>query len=201
MAITTTRTVSDSTSYVAFDRDAAIALALAGNVGNATVVPRISAWPELVNYTNNNGVVGDPQYIWDSTTSDGQSRGFAARSNAFSGFSNYVISLTTFCDNAHSVRIDIYELPEADPILLETLTPPVLIDGNMDPITGLTEVQPYNWQSVRIYTIASSTLSTNNPHIMIFSFTGVNYNVSSAGAPNPAGIVFSVDIVAIPSPV
>ena len=192
--------VSSSNVYVANDRDTAIALAVSGAPGNkATVIPRYALWPQLIKYSNDNGLFPtiNPRYIWDSTTSDGQSRGFAARSGGISNANPLTINvnLCVFSDNAHVARVDVYNFSPPTPVLVQTLTPPVLLDGNMDPIVGLIETPPYNWQDIRVYKNSSSNpLPPGAIYVVVVSFTAVNYILNPLGSENPAGLSFVANV-------
>lgn len=74
------------------------------------------------------------------------------------------LNLTVFTDNAHEAVIELYNLDLPKPALVTSLnpTPLPLNSGSMDPVTGFTEVQPYNWQTVRFFTNYTSTLPTSN---------------------------------------
>lgn len=194
--------ISSADTYVAADQTAAIALAVSsGPTDKATVIPRYPLWSSLTKYANDNGPFPTqvPQYIWDSTTTDGQVRAFAARSEMFfSGGDPVAISvcLTVFADNAHIARIDIYDFNVPSATLVETLTPPILVDGSMDANAGLTEVIPYNWQDLRVYSAQSSVLPGDGVYAVVVSFTVVNYlGFQPPMSPgNPAVLMFYSNI-------
>jgi hypothetical protein len=195
------RIVSDSNIVVASDRDTAVSLLLAGEAGNVTIVPPNPLWPSLNEYNNDNSPLGptaEPQYIWDSTTSDGQSRGFAGKGLGLDVIVpiQLLVTLTVFTDNAHEAQIDIFDISGPNPVLAETITPTPqkLLDGNLDPVTGTTTdvSHPFNWQKIRYYSNFSSILPAS-AYQMVVSFRVVNYNISPPGAPNPAALAFVSD--------
>ena len=126
-------------------------------------------------------------------------RAFAAFSGGVGSAESSVsldVSLTVFADNAHVARLDVYDLSGQNPAFITTLTPPVLTDGSMDANTGLVEILPYNWQSIRIYNISSDPLPAGGIYGILASFTVVNYF-----GPNPpftpgnlAGLMFYANI-------
>ncbi|SYX83437.1 hypothetical protein [Paenibacillus alvei] len=194
------RTASNQNVFVAPDRATAVSLALNagfGALGNVTIVGQIPVWPKLNRYINDNFLAGEPEYIWDSSISDGQSRGFAVVCESFQSTNaiQLLTSLTVFTDNAHEAAIEIYDTGFPIPTLVDSISPyPFpLTDGNMDPVTGYTEVQPYNWQTIRYFSGFSSTLAINTSYRLVVSFRAVNYNVIPPFAANPAGLAFVLD--------
>jgi len=196
------RTVSNQNVFVAPDRATAVGLALdagLGAPGNGTIVDQIPVvWPKLSSYINDDVFLPDePEYLWDSSISDGQSRGFAVVCDSFNHtFPVQVLtSLTVFTDNAHEAVIEIYNTVDPIPALVASISPypPPLIDGNMDPVKGYTEVQPYNWQTIRYFSNFSPLLPQNNNYSVVVSFRAVNYNVFPPFSANPAGLAFVLD--------
>lgn len=193
---------SDAFTYVAPDQPTAINLAVTGAIGNrATVISRYPVWPNITKYSNDNSpfINVTPKYIWDSTTTDNQVRGFAAFSGGVGSEVNALtldVSLTVFADNAHFARLDVYNVAGDSPVYITTLTPPVLTDGNMDPITGLVEIVPYNWQNIRIYNMTSPPLPAGGIYAILASFTVTNYfGFNPPITPgNPAGLMFYANI-------
>lgn len=191
--------VSDEFTYIAGDQLTAIDLAINNDPGNkATVLPTFVGWPSIMPYSNYSN--NKPSFIWDSVTTDSQSRGFAKMSGSFKHdeFSTQAILwMAVFTDNAHVARVDVYNTEDsANPIYVETISPVVLQDGSMDPNTGLTEVQPYNWQTVRVFQGASSLLQSNTFHSIVVSFTAVNYTGATPPATpgNVAGLMFYAQV-------
>lgn len=189
---------SGANTFIAADQLTAINLAVTNAPGNkATVIPHYPVWPSITKYVNDNGPFPTilPQYIWDSTTTDNQVRAFAARSGALGSLSSQVrmsVNLTVFSDNAHIARIDVYDFSGPSLTFVETITPPVLMDGSLDANTSLIETLPYNWQNIRIYHEQSSLLPAAGQYGIIVSFTAVNYlGFSPPITPgNPAGLMF-----------
>lgn len=190
--------VSDAQTYIAADQLTAINLAINNAPGNrATVIPRYPVWPSITKYVNDNSVFNNvfPEYIWDSTTMDNQVRAFAARGGAVGTESETItlsVSLTVFADNAHIARVDVYDFNGIVPVFVETITPPVLVDGSLDANTGLIETLPLNWQNIRIYNNQSSALPGDGLYGIIVSFTAVNYlgPFPPVTPGNPAGLMF-----------
>lgn len=195
------RLVSDTSTNVANSREAAVLLALSNEPGNATIVPRSPLWPSLNRYTNDNTFNSSepqPDYIWDSTISNGQTRGFAkaylvAPTNTPA---EIIVNLSAFSDNAHEVFIEVYR--DNPFTLVKTLNPFLvpLEDGNMDPISGTTTdiSPPYNWQSIRYFSNVTPLLPpvAPNNYILVVSFRVINY--IPLGEPNPAGLAFVFDV-------
>lgn len=195
------RMVSDNDVIVAPDRATAVGLALSGGPPDpsATIISQFPTWPKLNNYTNDNGLgipPPEPQFIWDSSVSDGQSRGFATILSNFSfGSPTFaIINLVVFTDNAHEAVIEVYNRDTQSVEFTLTPAPLPLIDGNMDPATGYTETQPYNWQTVRFYSNHTPTFPIGTSLALVLSFRVVNYNVIPPLAINPAGLAFIADL-------
>lgn len=205
MTVPVQRITSQSTNVVTGpNRGAAVASLTSGNPPNAVNVTNAwPGWPNLKQYTNGNptAFVGtpDPQQIWTANTFDpGQGRGFATRSVDIpltpGAQDEFIIMMTVFADNAHFARIDA-TTSTFGAIQISNIAQD-LFDGSMDPNSSLTTdtVAPYNWQSVRHYSVLATTnpLAEQESIVFIFSFEVMNY--VNSGGPNPAGISFIIDI-------
>ena len=194
------RLVSNGTSvFIAADRTAAVAAAISGSGTLATVVPRYVAWPGLERLTNDNNSFfapfGEPQCIWDTTATDGQTRGFATASNPFTltGTSELAVSLAAFADNALEAQIDLVDAATSAIVSAPPLGV-LLTDGSMDPASGTTTDinPPFNWQNIRFYSVNSGAIPAGTYKVVV-SFRGVNYNRAS-GTVNPAALAFVADV-------
>jgi hypothetical protein len=195
---------SPSNVFMAATRQVAVQNAIIGVGTNPVSVPRDKVWPTLQRYINDNaGFVTynpspaqDPEFIWDSSATDGQSLGFAVSSNeySFSTSINFDISVVAFADNAHNLQIDLVDATSNT--VISTLPLGLqLDDGSMDPATGVTVETtdfPYNWQNIRFYSISTGALPAGTYKIIV-SFTAVNYD-QFPGFPNPAAVAFVADI-------
>ncbi|GMA66299.1 hypothetical protein NZD89_28895 (plasmid) [Alicyclobacillus fastidiosus] len=196
------RLVSDKQTVVALDRATAIAQARGIQVLNdSTEVGRIvQQYPQLLPYQNDNSSLSTvaPSYIWDSITTTPQIRFFALGTTGFvlAAGNQLLVDLKVFCDNAHDVQIDIFDVTVGD--LFTTITPAGnLTDGNLDPNTGVTDDIPYNWLNILYYTntsIAVPDSRDGDTFQAVLSFQAVNYNISPPGTPNPAALAFVADI-------
>ncbi|MCR8842644.1 hypothetical protein NQ117_03030 [Paenibacillus sp. SC116] len=199
------RTVSsDSSTYVALDRASAIAQARAQSGVLATNVGReFAGWPILLPYVNDNSPAAPvfnqaPQFVWDSFTTTPQTRFFAAPQFGVLGLAtdeSMLFDLRVFCDNAHDVRIDLFDETAGD--LFATITPAAnLIDGSLDPNAGIANDVPYNWLNIRYYSNISPPTPperSGNEFSYVISFQVVNYNIIPP-VPNPAGLMFALDL-------
>ncbi|WCK53775.1 hypothetical protein PP175_21010 [Aneurinibacillus sp. Ricciae_BoGa-3] len=220
MAITPlTRLVSSGSAtpaprrtFVALDRPTAISLARAnqGEQAFALVAQADSVatdegrvfqgWPKLTPYRNDNSNFTkiEPAYVWDSYTTAGQMRFFAISSTTFQLLTGQqvLIDLWVFCDNAHDVQIDVFDLTQSD--TFTTISPPDnLSDGMLDPNTGTTDDVPFNWLNVQYYSNTSIPVpDTRNGDTfqVVLSFEAVNYNIDPPNAFNPAGLSFAADL-------
>jgi len=185
--------------YVAANRNTAVLGAISGAGQLATEEPQsFMWWPNLQKFVNDStpfGQTANPVYIWERVTSDGQSLGFAIASNPFTitATSQLEIHLTAFADNALEAQLDL--LDTATNTIVST--PPLgvlLTDGSMNPNTGVTveTSPPYNWQSIRYYSVATSPIPAGSYRVIV-SFQVMNYN-NFSGHPNPAGLSFVADI-------
>lgn len=194
------RTVSGNNVFVASDRAVAVYNLLSaspGSQGNATIINQVNVWPKLDSYLNDNTLPGapfTPSYIWDSTVSDGLSRGFAVECMrlGISSSIQIISNVSVFTDNAHEAVIEVYDVEGPTPVLVGPISPVPLVDGNMDPVTGIFEIQPYNWQTVRCFSTSSGILPASS-YSVILSFRVVNYNVFPPFSNNPAGLSFIAD--------
>ncbi|SYX83435.1 hypothetical protein [Paenibacillus alvei] len=118
---------SNVNTFVGLNRASAIAQARVHSGVKATDVGRVTPlWPRLLKYENDDAFVPlfpDPKYVWDSFTTTPQIRFFAQGfSNIFLNVDEQIfVSLTVFCDNAHDVKIDIFDETNGD--LFTTITP------------------------------------------------------------------------------
>jgi hypothetical protein len=184
-------------TYVASTRPAAIASARSNSGTAATDIGRVVQWPQILSYVNGNGTLtaAPPAYIWDSVTTAPQDLFFAISTFPFSFAVStgqaVIVELMVFCDNAHNVQIDIFDLTQGD--LFTTLTPAGgLTDGSLN--TGTVENPPFNWQTIRYYSNDSQTVpaARNGDTLeVVISFEAVNYSGSGV---NPAGLAFIADI-------
>lgn len=194
--------LSSANTYIAADQLTAINLAAAGGAGNkATVIPRYPLWPSLAKYVNDNGSFPEllPEYIWDSATTDNQTLAFAGLSGGVGSGGEPIrlsVNLNVFSDNAHIARIDVYDFSGGSVTYVETITPPLLTDGSMDPNAGLLESIPFDWQTIRFYNARSSSLSGEGIYGILVSFTVVNYSgfIPPVTPGNPAGLMFYADV-------
>jgi hypothetical protein len=192
-------------TFVALDRATAIAEAREDDGLLATNISRVTVWPELQPYTNDNSLMTllfptTPAYVWDSFTTTPQIRYFAVASTQFTLTTGeaLICILRVFCDNAHDARIDVFDLSDGD--LFRTMTPAAnLIDGSLDPNAGTADDVPFNWLNVRHFSSPTSLLDavppSRNGHSfqVVLSFEAVNYN-SPDPSLNPAGLAFVCDI-------
>ena len=188
-----------STVYITADRNSAVLAAISGIGQIATEQPQLYMWwPNLQKFANDNSPFGgtpNPVYIWDNTTSDGQTRGFALSSNPFilDTSSQLVINLNAFADNALEAQIDLVDAATNQIISAPPLGA-LLTDGSMNPSTGVTveTSPPYNWQSIRFYSVVTAPILPGSYKVIV-SFQVVNYS-NFSGSPNPAGLAFVADI-------
>lgn len=187
------------------NRESAIAQALDNSGNIATDIGRdFPNWPQLLSYVNDNSsfTTTSPSYVWDSFTTTPQTRFFgAAITTPLLGnveIYNYqlIVNLRVFCDNAHDVKIEVYNL---DGTLADTINPAAnLIDGSLDPNAGTADDVPFNWLNIRYYSNNSNNLPANASYKVVVSFKAVNYNINPPGSPNPAGLAFALDVYSIP---
>ncbi|MFB9279465.1 right-handed parallel beta-helix repeat-containing protein [Cohnella cellulosilytica] len=194
------RLVSNPSSvYITTDRNSAVLVAISGIGQVATEQPQLYMWwPNLQKFANDNSPFGgtpNPVYIWDNTTSDGQTRGFAISSNPFilDAASQLVINLNAFADNALEAQIDLVDAA-TNQIISAPPMGALLTDGSMNPNTGVTveTSPPYNWQSIRFYSVVTAPILPGSYKVIV-SFQVVNYS-NFSGYPNPAGLAFVADI-------
>lgn len=158
-------------------------------------------WDRIAPYTNAREFEGAtqppnltaPQFIWDSVTTDGEVRYFAMAA-PFSPvllYSGLLLAAYNFADNAHDFQASIYNAATKALVAQG----PILQDGNITtPAIGLTEVPPFNWQTVRSNTqFIASTLAPENTYYVVVSYTVLNY-LQIAGRENPATLSFIVDV-------
>lgn len=167
---------------------------------NTDVEIAMRTWNRLAPYTNATEFddlaipPGEevPQFVWDSATSDGETRYFAmaAEITPDFGLTGLLIAVTNFADNAHDYQVGIYDASKT--LLLQG---PVLLDGNTTtPSIGLTEPAPFNWQTMRSDTqVLSITLGAGTLYYLVISYRVTNY-LQVDGKPNPAGLAFMVDV-------
>lgn len=204
-------TSNASTVFLGVNMAQAAFNAANGQGANPVTVPRYlnPVWPLIQKYDNDNfppfGDNPNPEYIWDQTTSDGQTVAFGAASAGRSIPSGtteaFAVTLIAFADNAMEAKIELFELinnqfvkaaPQPDG--LDEL---VLVAGTPNiPATGLTEIEPYNWQSTRVYStlFTVEALDADRVVSIVVSFEGTNYLVPNPPKPNPAGLQFILDI-------
>lgn len=161
-----------------------------------------SFWHRISPYTNS-GVFDNitlpggqtaAQFVWDSVTSDRETRYFAmaAPFTPTNSLSGLLIAATNFADNAHDYQVSIYD---ATTKLLVTESP-VRFDGNTTtPAIGLTETTPpYNWQLIRSDSqLLSAALTADTSYYVVVSYGVLNY-LNPPGDPNTAGLAFMVDV-------
>ncbi|URT71579.1 hypothetical protein [Cytobacillus firmus] len=144
-------------------------------------VPRVNVWPSLKKFGNDTttqpyspfGGVSNPEYIWNQPTSDGQTVAFAVASeriNANPGFiRSCSVFLGAFADNAMEAKIELFEDigGGGDGPYAKAFPQPggldefLLISGDPDtPAVGLTEMKPYNWQDICMYSTHFEVLNT-----------------------------------------
>lgn len=204
MPISPIARITSNTSNVvgAANRAAAVASLLAGNPPNVfNVGNAINMWPEQRRYTNDNNAAfsgaANPQFVWTTALPlAGVNQGFAVQSKVIpltvGAINSFVISLSSFADNAHRPRIEAINAANSAVIPIGDLGLD-LTDGSLNPLT--TEVAPYNWQMIHYYTIPITFGLVAAPLSIrfIISFEAVNY-ISAAGPVNPAGLAFVSDI-------
>ncbi|EPY07147.1 hypothetical protein PAALTS15_10144 [Paenibacillus alvei TS-15] len=167
-------------------------------------------WPLIQKYDNDIlppfGDNPNPEYIWDQSTLDGQRVAFGVGTSGGRVVSSgttqaFAVILVAFADNAMDAKIELFELVNnqyvkvaPQPVGLDEL---VLIAGNPNvPTTGLTEIEPYNWQSIRIYSTRFTVAAQDVDRIVkiVASFEVTNYLVANPPKPNPAGLQFILDV-------
>jgi hypothetical protein len=200
------RIVSTTSNTIgAANRAAAVTSALNGDAGNTVDVSNTFAyWPLINKYDDDNnpsfGPSPNPQAVWTQIPPvSGESHGFAVVSNVIPlsvGVANdFLIALTAFADNAHTLQIDAYNAVTLGLISSTTLGVP-LSAGSLDPNSSNTTdtTTPYNWQRVRHYSILASLglIAVAINVRFVISLEAVNYD--SSFADNPAGVSFMADI-------
>jgi hypothetical protein len=153
------------------------------------------------------GNAPNPQYVWDQPASDGQTAYFAVATFPFlqgENFRNlfFSFSLAAFADNAMTVTIELFEriggsFVRADPQPIDF--PKNFVAGSQMPATGLTEIEPFNWRDIRMFSTTSAppTVTTGERlFVYVFSFEVTNYlpTANNPNNPNPAGLQFIIDI-------
>lgn len=172
-------------------------------------------WSLLQKYDNDSsnqpyspfGGTPNPDYIWEQPTSDGQRVAFASTTGAkfvTDGTTmSFSVFLVAFADNAMEAKIELFELMGGEqgdyvkaapqPAGLDEL---VLVAGKPNmPAEGLTEIEPYNWQNICVYSTCFTVDAPENRIIkIVVSFEVTNYLVTNPPKPNPAGLQFFLDI-------
>lgn len=212
---------STTTVFLGADADQAALSAANGTGTNADIVPRTldpEVWPALEKFDNDVssqvfspfGSVPNPDYVWDLPVSDGQSSSFAIASTPFlisAGLSvDFSVFLNVFADNALEAKIELFEDTGGagtGPFVKTAVQPSgldafLLIAGDPNtPAVGLTEMRPYNWQDIHVYSTrfsVSGSATVAKTFKIVVSFHATNYLVTSP--PNPAGLQFVVDLYA-----
>ncbi|QSO52516.1 right-handed parallel beta-helix repeat-containing protein [Alicyclobacillus curvatus] len=200
---------SSGMTYVSeLSREDAIAAAIGAptTAAKSTVVTGIDtdiakrAWDRIAGYTNSTifsgltvpGGLATPQFVWDATTSPGQTRYFAmgVEFTLDTAKSGVFVAITNFADNAHDYQVGLYDATSKALIT----TSPVLQDGNVTtPVIGVTEQPPYNWQTVRLDSqLLATPLAAGTPYYLVVSHRVLNYLIFEGGL-DPAGLMFIAD--------
>lgn len=206
-------TSNTTTVFLGADREQAALNAANATGDHPNLVARFPSWPSLQKFDNDNslepfspfGNVSNPQYIWDKTTTAGQTAAFAIASSIFSSFgpdlkTTFSIFLVAFADNAMEAKIEMFEeiggtFVNADP-QPAGLDEFLLVAGDPNtPAVGITETEPFNWQDIRVYS-THFELPPSKSWIIVVSFEVTNYlpTANNLNNPNPAGLQFMVDI-------
>jgi hypothetical protein len=160
-------------------------------------------WPVLSTYENDTSgggpaadepfyTVPPPQFIWDDNTFEqGEIRYFAV-AHRIQEADRYVISVTTFADNAHRLFVEERNV-FGDHVTSFTPEDVGLFDGSMTANASENEdkAAPFNWQKIRIWS-SGEIVPDSGINYFIFSWEVINYKTTDTI--NPPGLAFQIDI-------